>query len=109
MAVGFVCIFASGGLITLFAGLVIFGSGMGIAYYAALYYAMAVGRAEFDAAGTHEALIGTGYSVGPAAGLLAISFSHSDATANPTPMIVIVFSIIIAAGCALWLIWRKAR
>ena len=46
------------------------GAGLGIVYYAALYYAMAVGRAEVDAGGTHEALIGAGYTVGPSAGLL---------------------------------------
>lgn len=109
MAVGFVCIFAANSLALLFAGLIIFGAGMGIAYYAGLYYAMAVGRAELDAGGTHEALIGAGYAVGPTAGLLAISFSHSGSTASPTPLIATVSCLIIAAGGALWVIWRKAR
>ncbi len=50
-------------------GLALFGAGHGIIYYAALYYALRVGCAGIDAGGTHEALIGLGYVVGPAAGL----------------------------------------
>ena len=109
MAVGFVCIFTASGLPVLFAGLIIFGGGMGVTYYAGLYYAMAVGRARFDAGGTHEALIGTGYAVGPLAGLIAISFSSSHSSETPTPLISTVSCLLIAAGGALWLIWRKAR
>jgi hypothetical protein len=109
MAVGFIFIFAASGLLMLFLGLIIFGSGMGVAYYAGLYYAMSVGRAQFDAGGTHEALIGTGYAVGPTAGLLAISFSKSGVTGSPTPLIATVSCLIIASGGMLWLIWRKAR
>ena len=109
MAVGFVCIFTASGLPMLFAGLIIFGGGMGVTYYAGLYYAMAVGRARFDAGGTHEALIGTGYAVGPLAGLIAISFSSSHSSETPTPLIATVSCLLIAAGGALWLIWRKAR
>jgi len=109
MAIGFVCIFTASGLPMLFAGLIIFGGGMGVTYYAGLYYAMAVGRARFDAGGTHEALIGTGYAVGPLAGLIAISFSSSHSSETPTPLISTVSCLLIAAGGALWLIWRKAR
>jgi hypothetical protein len=41
---------------------------MGLTYYAALYYALAVGHAEVDAGGNFEALIGLGYCVGPLLG-----------------------------------------
>jgi hypothetical protein len=51
-------------------GLLLFGAGMGLTYYAALYYALAVGHAAVDAGGTFEALIGLGYCVGPALGLV---------------------------------------
>ena len=53
------------------AGLVVFGVGMGLTYYAALYYSLAVGHAEVDAGGTFEALIGVGYFVGPLLGIAA--------------------------------------
>ena len=109
MAVGFTFIFAASGLAMLFMGLIMFGSGMGVTYYAGLYYAMAVGRARFDAAGTHEALIGTGYAVGPLAGLIAISFSSSHSSEAPRPLIATVSCLLVAAGGALWLIWRKDR
>lgn len=51
------------------AGLTLFGVGAGAVYASAFYYAMAVGGAGIEAGGKHEALIGVGYSTGPAAGL----------------------------------------
>jgi hypothetical protein len=54
---------------TLVAGLVVFGTGMGITYYAALYYSMAVGHAAVEAGGNFEALIGLGYVIGPLLGI----------------------------------------
>ncbi len=51
------------------AGLACFGLGKATIYAGALYYAMEVGAAEVDAGGTHEALIGVGYLVGPLCGL----------------------------------------
>jgi len=55
----------------LLGGLVTTGVGVGVIYAAALYYALEVGLEEVDAGGTHEALIGLGYFVGPACGLIA--------------------------------------
>jgi hypothetical protein len=52
-------------------GLVAFGVGIGVVYAATLYYTMAVGSAEVEAGGLFEALIGSGYVIGPACGLLA--------------------------------------
>jgi hypothetical protein len=52
------------------AGLLLYGAGMGLTYYAALYYSMTVGHAAVDAGGTFEALIGLGYCVGPLLGIL---------------------------------------
>jgi len=52
------------------AGLVLLGAGMGLTYYASLYYSLAVGHAAVDAGGGFEALIGVGYMVGPLLGLV---------------------------------------
>jgi hypothetical protein len=60
----------------LLGGLVLFGAGMGLIYYAALYYSMAVGHAAVDAGGGFEALIGVGYCLGPLLGLLAQALSR---------------------------------
>jgi hypothetical protein len=54
-------------------GLAAFGLGMATVYCGAIYYALEVGHAQVDAGGTHEALIGVGYTVGPACGLAAAS------------------------------------
>jgi uncharacterized membrane protein YuzA (DUF378 family) len=56
-------------LATILAGFAPLGAGVGVVYYAALYYAMAVGRAQVEAGGTHEGLIGAGYAAGPLVGL----------------------------------------
>ncbi len=82
MATGFGLVAAAGNIAILIAGLAVFGAGMGIVYYAALYYAMAVGRAGVDAGGMHEALIGCGYAAGPVAGLAAVA---TEGSTSETP------------------------
>jgi len=59
------------GLVVLISALALFGAGKGLVYTAAIYYAMEVGQGEIDSGATHEALIGVGYTLGPAIGLLA--------------------------------------
>lgn len=82
-------------------GLVAFGTGQGIIYYTALYYAMAVGRAEVDAGGTHEALIGLGYAVGP-----ALAFGGSVLAGGPGIVAAVWLAIAAASlpAAAPW--WR---
>jgi hypothetical protein len=53
------------------AGLTLFGFGMAAVYTGAIYYAMEVHKSDVDAGGTHETLVGIGYSLGPACGLVA--------------------------------------
>ena len=57
-------------LATVLGGELLFGLAVGMTYYAALYYAMVVKNAAVDAGGSHESLIGAGFAVGPAAGLV---------------------------------------
>lgn len=88
MTIGFTLIVIAPTVLALLLGLVLLGTGQGVVYYAALYYAMTVGRAEVDAGGIHEALIGVGYAVGPLACLggrlgpsaLGLSISTDNAT-----------------------------
>lgn len=72
MVIGFAFIALSPSIQLVLFGLGLLGAGQGVIYYAALYYAMSVGRAEVDAGGTHEALIGVGYTAGPLAALIGI-------------------------------------
>ena len=109
MALGFVGILIAQDLATLIVGLAIFGGGMGMTYYAALYYAMSVGRAKVDAGGTHEALIGGGYMFGPLVALMTLQASSQKQEISFEPLIIVVLILLIVAIGALAVIWRKAR
>jgi len=50
-------------------GLIAFGLGHATAYFAALYYRLSVGRAQVASSGMHEAIMGLGYTIGPAIAL----------------------------------------
>jgi hypothetical protein len=95
-------------------GLSAFGLGMATIYTGALYYALTVGQAEVEAGGTHEALIGVGYTVGPACGLLALALVEARGVpkdgAFEVAMLVLVGVIALAAaGVAGWRSWKIAR
>lgn len=84
-------------------GLAIFGAGHGIIYYAALYYALRVGSAQIDAAGTHEALIGLGYIIGPLAGLCGFLLGGGGWT------VTIVWALLAIAAIPAALPWIRSR
>ncbi|HWV58301.1 MAG TPA: hypothetical protein VNZ57_12680 [Longimicrobiales bacterium] len=100
LAAGFAMIVAAPGMATLLVGLAIFGAAQGVVYYAALYYAMAVGAAAVEAGGTHEGLIGIGYAVGPLAALAGIAGPQLIGLGiGPDSGIVIaVFAILAVVG-----------
>lgn len=82
-------------------GLLGFGVGMATIYSAALYYAMEVGQAEVEAGGKHEALIGLGYTGGPACGLLAAVAVGGTGTDSFEPtVLMVVGGVAVAAGIA---------
>jgi MFS family permease len=105
LALGFICILSANSLAMLIGGLVLFGGGMGVTYYAALYYAMAVGQAKVDAGGKHEAFIGGGYVIGPIVGLASIE----PTSTSFAPIIYVVLAILTLATMMLAVFWRKAR
>lgn len=72
MLVGFAVTLLAPGVVWAGVGLALFGLGLGGIYTGALYYVMEVGASEVEAGGTHEALIGGGYTLGPILGLLGI-------------------------------------
>jgi hypothetical protein len=77
----------------LIAGLLVYGAGMGLTYYAALYYSMTVGHAAVEAGGTFEALIGVGYFVGPLLGILG----HAGAGAAGAGSVTVMLTWMVAA------------
>jgi len=64
-------------VVVLVSGLAVYGLGKAAVYMAALYYGLAVGKSEVQAGGKHEALIGCGYTIGPACGLAATAAVNS--------------------------------
>ena len=72
---GFCLMLSAPNLAVVLLGELLFGLGAGEAYYAALYYAMVVKNASVDAGGVHEGLIGLGFVIGPAAGLIGLALA----------------------------------
>src|SRR5262249_28988255 len=77
-------------------GGVVFGLASGLAYTAALYYALVLKNASVDAGGAHEGLIGAGFALGPVAGLIA----HATAAPLGGYVIATVTSVLpLVATC----------
>ena len=110
LAAGLATVMLAASLPGLAVGLVVFGVGMGLTYYAALYYSLSVGHAAVDAGGTFEALIGFGYFAGPLLGLSARAAVSPQHAASATVML----AWLVAAGCSTgavgrYLAARRAR
>ncbi|GMV24262.1 MAG: hypothetical protein AMXMBFR58_02930 [Phycisphaerae bacterium] len=100
------------GIMVLVGGLVVFAVGMALIYTAAIYYAMAVGNAQVDAGGKHEALIGVGYTVGPLCGL-APSWAIGSGTIQERMFEPVVLSTVgvigfIAAAIVIHRVWKHS-
>ncbi len=114
MAGGFALIVLGTHLFIMLMGLGCLGIGMGIIYYAALYYAMAVGRAEVDAGGRHESFVGMGYTIGPAIALISIGTPDGQSagtvdTAEALRVVAIVWIVLALGSVAVCLQYLKAR
>jgi hypothetical protein len=95
------------GLACALVALVALGTGLAALYTAALYYAFEV--AGHEGGGSHEALIGLGYSIGPSAGLLvcALEDAGAIAPARRDAVLLAVITALCLAGAAL--AWRRRR
>lgn len=110
MLAGFIGVLFSGGTLGMSVSLSIFGIGIGTIYAAALYYAMEVGAAEVDAGGKHEAMIGMGYTIGPALGLAAVFLTRGakaeDAAFSST---LAALTLVVAGLFVIGTIWSARR
>ncbi len=97
------------GLATLMFGLFIMGVGIAMTYYGALYYAMAVGNAQVDAGGKHEAVIGLGYTLGPLCGLAGLGLSGGDPDPFRFWVIALVAGAVMASALLGWGLIRRNR
>jgi hypothetical protein len=80
------------------AGLACLGCGLAMVYYASLYYGLAVGQAKVDAGGKFEALVGIGYVVGPALGLVGTAATSVGSANHVTLALFCIVAAIAAAG-----------
>lgn len=89
----------------LVAGLALFGAGLAGLYTAALYYVFEVG--DPDGGGSHEALIGLGYSIGPSCGLAVCALEAAGliAGARRDAVLLAVVSVLALGGA--WLGWKR--
>jgi hypothetical protein len=99
-------------LVGVIVGLLCFGTGMATIYCGALYYALALGNAEVEAGGTHEALIGLGYTIGPMCGYgatLVVSAGWLAPKNFEGAMLGVVASIALGVSALAWKRGRAAR
>ena len=98
------------GLALFLLGLIGFGIGVGIIYAAALYYAVEVGSSGVDAGGTHEALIGIGYTAGPICGLAGLGAASAGLVAKESANLVMLGLVVVAAlGAGTFALAKAAR
>jgi PPP family 3-phenylpropionic acid transporter len=91
------------------AGLLLFGVGMGLTYYAALYYALAVGHAAVEAGGTFEALIGAGYCLGPLLGIAGHALAGARAGSATVALVGLMTALAGSAALRPYLAARRRR
>lgn len=87
-------------------GLVAFGLGMAAVYQGAIYYAMEVGHSEVAAGGTHESLIGLGYTLGPLLGMTAAGAVRQGWLADANLEIGVLLPAAAVATLAAVHAWR---
>ena len=87
---GFALAYFSGTLAWVLVGELLFGLSAGLAYYAALYYAMTIQRGAVKAGGGHEGLIGLGFAAGPGLALLGSALGWGSAGAVSALALLVV-------------------
>ena len=111
MPLGFFMILFGGNLPVIIAGELFFGIAAGTIYYGALYYAMVVKNASVEGGGAHEGLIGLGFVIGPAIGLVGIMLQsqlHGDKVlGNLIGVGPILLLCTVAAILPLWKLRRS--
>ncbi len=97
------------GLAALVLGQLGFGVAIAALYTANLYYSLAVGHSSVEAGGSHEGLIGLGYTIGPLCGWTAGHLATAGVIApqNVTSLVHLTIEGL-ALGAAVWA-WGATR
>lgn len=97
-------------LATVVGGEVIFGLSAGTIYYGALFYAMAVKNASVEGGGAHEGLIGSGFALGPALGLVSIALLPAVGGRSITATLLAIGPVLaLCSVVSLLPLWRARR
>lgn len=109
LAGGLALVLLAGSLSLVVAGLVLFGAGMALTYYSALYYSLAVGHGAVDAGGSFEALIGLGYCIGPLLGLAGRALAGQDEGRAGSATVAFTWGIALLVCLLALHPYRRAR
>jgi MFS family permease len=91
-------------------GLFAIGVGAASIYCGALYYVLEVGSAQVEAGGSHEALIGVGYTIGPLCVLLPSLLVETAVIAPGAEYPLIVVGVSLLVGVAMvWSVTASRR
>ncbi|MEX0774722.1 MAG: MFS transporter [Phycisphaeraceae bacterium] len=101
MPLGFLAAMYGPDVTTVIIGEIIFGAAAGVAYHAALYYALVVANAAVAAGGEHEGLIGAGFALGPLAALLGQMAGNAVGRPELGILIGVAPIILIGLGASL--------
>jgi predicted MFS family arabinose efflux permease len=105
LIVSFAAILTVPSLAVLIVAQIFFGGAIGLIYYSSLFYSMDAGDAKGDHGGIHEAAIGVGNCIGPAAGAVTLQFLpqvvHGGAVAAS--------GLLLCGFGALLAIWKTAK
>ena len=101
LIVSFAAILITTNLETLIVAQIFFGGAIGLIYYSSLFYSMDAGDTRGEHGGIHEAAIGLGNCIGPAAGALSLQFVPQYQNSG-----AIAVSILLLAGFG-GLFWLK--
>ena len=97
-------------LMSMIAGQIVFGLACGMIYMASLYFGMVLSEGSTEHGGYHEALIGVGIALGPAAGAVAEWVRPGEPRAAVAAVSgLIALSILLAGVASLRLSRRGAR
>ncbi len=105
LIVSFAAILISPNLFVFIAGQIFFGMAVGLIYYSSLFYSMDAGDTKGEHGGIHEAVIGIGNCLGPAAGALSLQFLPGVPNSG-----AIAVSVLLLCGFGgLMTIWKRAK
>ncbi|MBB6431520.1 MFS transporter [Algisphaera agarilytica] len=90
-------------------GELIFGFCGGQVYFAALYHAMVLENASVEAGGHHEALIGSGFALGPAIGLAGIGLQRVVGDPVGGMLIAVAPLVLLCLAASLWPLIKLRR